>query len=290
LWPAEADARRPQQLQEERSINVRMPAPVVPGRGVIMALRAVEYSAAEHLEDLACLAARLKADPQAAALVPGVEAAWVALQAQSEDWDRKRYGLKEAQVGLGNASETLCNVVRNAHAGILNALGYNRRSRIYVTYFPHGLAGFTRAAYLDQLTAVRSLALRCAQDPSAKIQEQAGRLHAAAGQMDAAFARRAEALVAESVSFGLLQVEKLETIGTCRRAGHGLTELYPYDRGRVRSYFRRTYRRRPATGTGAGELAAKTGMAANEATAGRASFAQLGGRERLTPDPVAAIT
>jgi hypothetical protein len=233
-----------------------------------MAVRAVDYAAAEHLEDLACLAARLKADPRAATLVPEVEAASVALMAQSEDWNRKRHGLQEAQVRLGNVSETLCNVVRNAHAGILDALGYRRRSPTFVTYFPHGLVAFTRAPYLDQLTATRALALRCAQDPRPKVQEQAGSLQAAAEQMDAAFARRAEALVAESVSFGQLQVQKLATIETCRRVGHRLTELYPYERDRVRSYFRRTYRRRRPAEPVAGEAAAEMRMGANEVSAG----------------------
>jgi hypothetical protein len=126
---------------------------------------------------------------------------------------------------------------------ILDDLGYNRRSPRFLTYFPRGLVAFTRAPYLDQVTAVRSLARRCSQDSNARVREQAGRLQAAADEMDAAFARRAKALVAEAASFGQLQVEKLATIEICRRAGHRLTELYPYQRDRVRSYFRKVYRR-----------------------------------------------
>ena len=208
-----------------------------------MAVRATDYAAAEHLDDLAHLAACLKADPQATALVPDVEAGFVALRTQSEEWDLNRHVVQETQKGLGNVSESLCNVVRAAHAMILDDLGYNRRSPRFLTYFPRGLVAYTRASYLDQLTAVRSLALRCAQDPNPRIQDQAGRLQAAADQMDAAFARRARALVAEAASFGQLQVEKLATVETCRRVGHRLTELYPYQRDRVRSYFRRIYRR-----------------------------------------------
>jgi hypothetical protein len=118
------------------------------------------------------------------------------------------------------------------------------------------------------LTVVRSLVLRCAQDSSPKVQEQAGLLQAAADRMDAAFVRRAEAVVTEAVAFGQLQVEKLAAIETCRRAGHRLAELYPYERDRVRSYFRRIHRRpRPAVPT-AGESAPETAMAAKTASVG----------------------
>ena len=244
-----------------------------------MAVRATDYAAAEHLDDLAHLAACLKADPQATALVPDVEAGFVALRTQSEEWDLNRHVVQETQKGLGNVSESLCNVVRAAHAMILDDLGYNRRSPRFLTYFPRGLVAYTRASYLDQLTAVRSLALRCAQDPNPRIQDQAGRLQAAADQMDAAFARRAKALVAEAASFGQLQVEKLATIEICRRVGHRLTELYPYQRDRVRSYFRKIYRRPRPKLTIAGEPTPEA--AADDASAGSTAAARLAAEQRV---------
>lgn len=71
--------------------------------------------------------------------------------------------------------------------------------------------------------------------------------------------------MAEAASFGLLQVEKLAAIETSRRVGHRLAELYPSERDRVRSYFRRMYRRaRRATPT-AVEPTAETATAANAA-------------------------
>jgi hypothetical protein len=248
-----------------------------------MAVRAVDYAAAEHLEDLAYLAANLKADPQAAAFAPDVEAVSVALRTQSEDWNLHRHGVQETQRGLTHVSETLCNVVRAAHAVILDDLGYNRRSPRFLTYFPRGLVAFTRVPYLDQLTAVQSLAQRCVQDSSPRVQEQSGLLHAAADRMDAAFARRAEALVAESASFGQLQVEKLAAMETCLRAGYRLAELYPHERDRVRSYFRKTYRRPRPAGVKVGEGTAKMRTAETRtadtrtATAGTAATATPAG-------------
>jgi hypothetical protein len=226
-----------------------------------MAVRALSSAPAEHLEDLAYLLASLKADPHATAFAPDLEAASVALRTQNEDWANKHFAVRETQTGLGNVDETLINVVRTAHAVILDDLHHNRRSQRFLTYFPRGLVVFTRASYIDQLTAVRSLAQRCAQDPSPKVQEQAGLLQAAADQMDAAFARRGEALVAESVSYGQLQVQKLQAIDTCRRVGHRLAELYPEERDRVRSYFRKIYRRPRPTLPTAEEPAAATGTA-----------------------------
>jgi hypothetical protein len=223
-----------------------------------MILRAMDYAAAEHLQDLGYLAAGLNGDPQAAALATDVEAVSVSLRTQSEDWDLRRRWVQQAQKGVTHVSEALCNVVRATHAVILDDLGWDRHSSRFLTYFPRGLVAITRAPFWDQLTAVRSLAQRCAQDPNPKVQEQAARLRAAADQMEAAFAHRAEALVAEAASFGQLQVEKLAAIEACRRVGHRLTELYPYQRDRVRSYFRKVHRRprasrlptAPATGSG----------------------------------------
>ena len=56
--------------------------------------------------------------------------------------------------------------------------------------------------------------------------------------MGAALDRRTATMLAESVAYGQLQVEKLRAIATCRRIGHRLTELYPAERDRVSSYFR----------------------------------------------------
>lgn len=236
-----------------------------------MAVRALRSAPAEHLEDLSYLIAHLNADPAAAPFAPDPEAGYAALKAQNEDWSSKRFTMKEAQTALANADETLNNVVRTAQAVILDDLRHNRRSPRFLTYFPRGLVAFTRASYQDQLTAVRSLAQRCAQDPNPKIREQAATLDAAADRVGAAFVRRSEALVSESTAYGQLQVQKLATIDTCRRVGYRLAELYPNEPDRVRSYFRKTYRRPSPAAPAAGEPtatagAATTGTAATGAT------------------------
>jgi hypothetical protein len=233
-----------------------------------MAVRSLHYAPGEHLEDLAYLGAHLRADPQAAELVPNVEAASAALKAQSEDWSIKHHAVEEAQTGLENIDELLHNVVRTAHSVILDDVHHNRRSPRFLTYFPRGLAAIIKAPYVDELLAVRSIAERCAQDPSPKVQEQADLLRAAADQMNAALERRSEALVAESASYGQLQVQKLQTIDTCRRTGYRLAELYPDERDRVRSYFRQVYRQPhppQSTPPTAAEPTAATGTAANSA-------------------------
>ena len=131
-------------------------------------------------------------------VAPDLEATSGALKTQTEDWTTKHFAVRETQNGLGIADENLINVVRTAHAVILDDVRHNHRSPRFLTYFPRGLVAFTRASYLDQLTAVRSLAQRCAQDPSPKVQEQAGLLEAAADQMDAAFAPRFSLFVVSS--------------------------------------------------------------------------------------------
>mgnify|MGYP001209273888 CR=1 FL=1 len=228
-----------------------------------MAVRGLEQGAAEHLKDLAYLVTCLKADPQAAEFAPNAEAAAVALQAQSEDWQLHRHGAQETRTGIRIAGESISNVVRTAQHVILDDLRHNRRTPTFLTYFPLGLLAFTRTSHVDQLTAVRTLARQCTQDPSPKIREQGGLLHAAADQMNSAFARRSEALVAATASYGRLQVQKLQAIETCRRVGYRLAELYPNEWVRVRSYFRPIYHRPRSATPAAGKPAPQTATAAN---------------------------
>jgi hypothetical protein len=218
-----------------------------------MALRPLRSTTGAHLEDMAVLIAHLKSDPRASELVADVEAASAALKTQHETWNTQRHAVKETRSSLANIDETLHSAVRAAHLAILDDGRNNRHSPKFLTYFPRGLVGIFTTAYVDELQAVRSLAERCAQDPSPKVQEQAGLLQAAADQMNAALTSRTEALLAESVSFGQLQVEKLHAIDASRRTFHRLTELYPAERDRVRSYFRqvRRYARPTASATGA---------------------------------------
>jgi hypothetical protein len=218
-----------------------------------MALRPLRSATGAHLEDMAVLTGHLKSDPRASDLVADVEAASAALKAQHETWSTRHHAVKETTSVLANIDETLHSAVRAAHLAILEDVRNNRRDPKFLTYFPRGLVGIFAAAYVDELQAVRSLAERCAQDPSPKVRDQAGVLQAAADQMNAALARRTEAMLAESVSYGQLQVEKLHAIDTCRRTGHRLTELYPAERNRVRSYFRQVRNRShpPAPATGA---------------------------------------
>ena len=82
--------------------------------------------------------------------------------------------------------------------------------------------------------------------------------------------RRAEAHANEGAAYGQLQVQKLQSIEVCRRAGNRLAELYPNQQDRVRSYFRRVVRRPRATAPTEGETAPATGAAAT-ATAAEAT-------------------
>lgn len=220
-----------------------------------MEARSLQAAPAEHLEDLGHLIANLKADPRTAQLVPGVEAARTTLEARSEDWRHKYHLVHERQSGLEHAEEDLHHLVRTCRDVILDDVRHSRRAHKFQTYFPRGMRAIIRAPYMDQLVSVRSIAERCVQDPSPKIREQAGTLEAAADRMLAAFQRRAQALAAESASSGRLQEQKIQTVETCRRISNRLSELYPNQWNRVRSYFRRPRRGARPTGEAAAETA-----------------------------------
>jgi hypothetical protein len=237
-----------------------------------MQARTLRSAPAEHLEDLGYLIAHLKADPHGADIIPDLDAATEALQAKVANWNSTRHGVQEAQTGLKNSDEILRNAARHAHDVILDELRRNRRSARFLTYFPRGQAPFARSSYQNVLTVVRSLTQQCAQDASPRVQEQATLLQAAVDQADAAFARRAGALGDEGAAYGQLQVQKLLTTAACRRAAARLTELYPEEADRVRSYFRTTTRRTRPTAPELGEPAseepaAATGSAAEEPAA-----------------------
>ena len=227
-----------------------------------MAVRALRSASGVHLEDMAVLIAHLKADPRSTSLVADVEAASAALKNQKESWDTQRHAVKEMRSCLANTDETLHSAVRAAHLVILEDGHNHRRAPKFLTYFPRGLVGIFTAPYADELQVVRSLAERCAQDSSPKIREQAPLLGAAADQMSTALERRTATMLAESVAYGQLQVKKIGAIETCRLIGHRLTELYPAERDRVRSYFRPVHRRARSTASATGAPASATEAAA----------------------------
>jgi hypothetical protein len=230
-----------------------------------MAVRALSFAPGVHLEDMAVLIAHLRADPQAAGLVPEVEASAAELKTKKENWDTRRHAVKQAKSAAANIDETLHSAVRLAHLVILDDVRNNRRSPTFLTYFPRGLVGIFTAPYADELQVVRSLAELCAQDPGPKIREQAGLLGVAADPMSAALDRRTAALLAESVAYGQLQVGKIRAIETCRLVGHRLTEMYPGEQGRVRSYFRPIHRRARSTTPASGAPAPATEASAASA-------------------------
>jgi hypothetical protein len=235
--------------------------------GFFHAVNPIHTSRAANSVFLAYLTAHLKADPKATAIVSDAEAESATLQTQIQDWDSKRHAIQETQTGPGNVTATLRNAVRHAHNEILDELEHDRRAPKFLTYFPRGVMAFTKASCLDLVTDFRSLIQRCAQDTSPRIQEQATALQVAVDQMDAAFARRAEANANEGAAYGQLQVQKLQSIEVCRRAGNRLAELYPNRQDRVRSHFRRVVRRPRATPPTEGETAPATGTAATATAA-----------------------
>jgi hypothetical protein len=224
-----------------------------------MQARSMRSVPAEHLEDLAYLTAHLKADPLAKEIATDMEAESATLKAQIDDWSSKRHAVQETQTGLGNMTEALRNAARHAHDVILDDLRRNRRAPKFLTYFPRGLTAFGKATYLELVTDVRSLVQRCAQDPSARVQEQGTLLQAALDQMDAALDHRAQAQADEGAAYGQLQVQKNQSIEACRRAAFHLAVIYPNERDRVRSYFRKVTRRPRSTAPAEGEPASTTG-------------------------------
>ena len=236
-----------------------------------MRTRPLRSAPSEHLEDIGYLIAHLKADPHAAETIPDLDVATAALEVRIASWNGKRHAVQETQTGLKNSDEVLRNAARHAHDVILDELRRNRRSVRFLTYFPRGQAPFSRSSYQTLLTAVRSLTQQCAQDPGPRVQEQVALLQAAVDQTDAAFARRGGALGDEGAAYGQLQVQKLLTIGACRRAAARLTELYPEEADRVRSYFRTTTRRTRPTAPESGEPASEAPAAATESAATEAA-------------------
>jgi hypothetical protein len=207
-------------------------------RRSVMHSRPIHFTAQEHLEDLDYLIAHCQADPRATHLVAEVEAARIPLRARMDDWTAKGNLVIEAQTALLLTQERLDNTVRTTRSVILDDVEHDHNSPKLLIYLPRGLKPFIAASYMEKAAMARSMAERCAQDPSPKVQAAAGPLSDAANDLTAALERRQDAAVAESAAYGQLQVEKLHAIDTCREIAHRLEELYPHDRARVRSYFR----------------------------------------------------
>ena len=210
-----------------------------------MTVRPLGYSADEHLQDVSFTMTRCNEDPQAVALVPELQPVYEALKDRIEKWSAKYKALDAAQAGLEIADEAVDETARNFHGVLLTELHHHRHEPKYLTYLPRGLNGVIKAAYGEEAVLVKSLAERCAADPSPRLHEQAALLGAAADQMSVALQRRSADSAEETTAYGELQIAKLGAIDALRRISGRLTDNYPHDRERVRSFFRVVRKPRP---------------------------------------------
>ena len=203
-----------------------------------MATHSLQYGPEEHLEDLAFLIARLKADPDTVSVVPDVEPAYSALKAQTDAWSLKRHAVTDAQAAVESADKFMDNAVRTAHDIILDDVKHAHRDPKFITYFPRGLTAIIKVPYSEEAVAVGALADRCSQDPSPKVRELAGPLGSAAVQMRTSLDLRDLAVTAEASAYGQLQVQKIAAIDTIRRAVNRLEDIFPHERDKVRTFTR----------------------------------------------------
>jgi hypothetical protein len=212
-----------------------------------MLTRLITSSVREHLDDLAFTAARCRANPRTAELVPILEPVQASLRGRIDAWKAQKDALLQSQTALVQADEELDNALRSAQAVLLEDVGHVRRAPKLLTFLPRGITPIIAAPYLDKAAIVLAIAQRCARETSSRVQALSTTLTAAVEKVTAAYARRQAATISEMAAFGELQLQKLAAIHACHRVEHRLSEMFPDEPDRVRMYFRLRWRPRPAS-------------------------------------------
>jgi hypothetical protein len=217
-----------------------------------MAIRDERSGSEEILRDARFHRAALAGDPTtmhlAERVTPGIEA----LRAARAATDSREDSRLDALAALVRADFELDDRCRHAELEVLGFVNKDRSHAVYRACFPNGLSPLIAGRGREQANAVKTLveALRSrVPDIGARHAEVLTTLAESATTAETAWK---EAERQSAATFGEERIVRLELVRQLQKNEGALTEIFPGQRARVRSFFRPTRRRGAATDAGPG--------------------------------------
>lgn len=207
-----------------------------------MAIRDESTSSVELFRDARFHRRALLCDPQAMHLADGVKLCESALAKAVAVVDEKEEEQVGTQAEATRAEFVSDKRVRVAELELLAHVEKDRRHPDYVYVLSGGLSPLVALSGEEAERAVRAFVDRLATRVPALAEKHGPLLVSAAADSSAAHRRYREAVAATHAARGGEYLARLDLVQRLRRNEGALAELFPGDRGRVRSYFRRQRR------------------------------------------------
>jgi hypothetical protein len=149
--------------------------------------------------------------------------------------------------------QALDEAVRALASDILGMVNNNRKSPLYVKYFPQGMTPVVVAPLEDEMRKVAVILGLLAQEQEAKLAAHAGPIQAALDRLAAAISAHKAAMTAENQVNGLLKAEVLNWLDAYKLNHKAIGHVYYNDDTKVDSFFKRPPKHKKNNG-GTGDI------------------------------------
>ena len=201
--------------------------------------------------------ARLRADKNLKDVADGFEKVQGRLKARLDALENAHTSVVTAGAIRDGEDEALDEAVRGLSSEILGMVNNNRKSPLYVKYFPQGTTPVVVAPLEDEMRKVGVILGLLAQETNLKLVGHAGPIQAALDRLAAAISAHKAAMTAENQVDGLLKAEKLNWLDAYKLDYKAIGHVYYNDDKKVDSFFRPAAKTKKNNGGGGAPTAPK---------------------------------
>lgn len=181
---------------------------------------------------------RLQADKNVKELAEGFVQAQARLSAKLAAFDAASTAAMRALAVRDGEDEALDSAVRRFYAAVLGKCNNNRKSPLFLRYFPDGMSPVVNAPFENEIMKVENIIAKLAEEQIPELASHADSLLSAVGNLKTAIDAHAVAMASETSAFGMVQAEKINWLDTYKLDHRTLSQLYYKDGKKADTYFK----------------------------------------------------
>ncbi len=182
--------------------------------------------------------ARLKAERELSEMAGAWQKCQDRLAARVAAHEAAQAAAMTAMAVRDGEDEALDEVVRRFSLAVLSKCGNNRKSPLWLTYFPDGMTPVVNAPLEAELQKVSVLVSKLGEEEDAELKGFAGTLSAASGALAHAVDAHRAAHDAELQAYGLCEQEKINWFDAYKLDYRALVHMYYKNPKKAESFFR----------------------------------------------------
>ena len=181
---------------------------------------------------------RLQADKNVKELAEGFEKAQARLKEKLDAFDAASLSAMRALAVRDGEDAATDEMVRRFNNAVLSKCNNNRKSPLYLRYFPDGMFPVVSAPIENEILKVTAILSKLGEETDPELAAFAGPITAVVTALQAAVNTHAAALEAEANAFAMVQAEKINWLDTYKLDHRSLAHLYYKDGKKADTYFK----------------------------------------------------